>query len=79
MNVEIKKAYAVVTENGTEIATVSETQRAAKVNWLVVACRIHISRTHSDNDIDQLWNQHHGEARITGVEVSRRVQPGISP
>ena len=64
--------YAYQDEHGElHIRTVEETQRGAKVNALVAALQIWVGPSHSDDDIDQLFEHHrpHG-AEIVKVMVT---------
>lgn len=52
------RGYAAVSSAGEILVnTVSETERAAKVNWLVVCGQIPITCMHSDDDIHRLFEE----------------------
>ena len=75
-NYETNDAWAVVFEGETQVATVSKTQRAATVNWLVVHHNIMILNRHTDQDITQMWQKHSGEARVVPVKIHRQILTG---
>ncbi len=66
------KGYAVVDGEAIGVNTVSETIRAAIVNWLVVARSLDIRQSHSDADIEVFWESLRQDARVIEVEVAPR-------
>ena len=66
-------AYAVVENEKIDVRTVSETRRAAIVNWLVVSRRIPIFLGTTDEEIEEIWDKFSGDAIVVGVEVSRTL------
>lgn len=71
------EAYAVITDQKIDIRTVSDTRRAAIVNWLVVSPGFLVWRTHTDEEIENLWKQFQGDAIVATVEISRVIPPII--
>ncbi len=70
---EREKAYAVVSDDKINVLTVSDTRRAAIVNWLVVDRGCLILRTDTDEQIEHLWEQEQGDASVAAVEISRAL------
>ena len=70
---EKAEGYAVVYNDKIDVLTVSETRRAAIVNWLVVNRRIPILNSTTDEQIEQLWNEHSGDATVAAVEINRAL------
>ncbi len=64
-------AYAVIEAEVIDVETVSPTQRAAKVNWLVVRRRCPIYQTTTDEQIEEMWQQRSGEARVQRVVIAQ--------
>lgn len=77
-NYEQTEGFAVVFEGKTQIATVSDSKRAAMINWLVVHSQIMILNSHTDQDISRLWVLNSGPAEVVNVMVHRRmaIEPG---
>ena len=67
------KGWAVVDANGINVRTISNTRRAAIVNWLLVDKQIMATRIASDQDIEAAWEQHHGEAYAIEVIITAVV------
>ena len=70
---EREGAFAVIVGEKIDARTVSETRRAAIVNWLVVSCGVPIFHTTTDAQIENLWNEHGGGATVAAVEISRAL------
>lgn len=70
---DYKEGWGVVEADGLNIKTVSDTRRAAIVNWLVVSARQFISNSHTDAHIDALWDAGRGDAMVMPVRIY--VQP----
>lgn len=70
---EKAKAFAVVADEKINVRTVSDTRRAAIVNWLVVDCNCLILRTDTDEQIEHLWEQERGNASVAAVEISQAL------
>ncbi|HXA85768.1 MAG TPA: hypothetical protein VNZ47_11870 [Candidatus Dormibacteraeota bacterium] len=62
--------WAVMNPEGIDMRTVSDTRRAAIVNWLVAGCGIFITRFHTDSEIERLWREHCGASEATPVTVA---------
>lgn len=67
--IEKVQGFAVVLNDKVNINTISETERAAMVNWLVVECKILIYSTTTDEQIEELWFKYRRRALIEIVEV----------
>ncbi len=54
------EAFAVVKNDQIDVCTVSDTRRAAIVNWLVVSARprVMIFSSFTDEHIERLWEHH---------------------
>jgi hypothetical protein len=63
--------WAVCKGGRIDIRTVSETRRAAVVNWLLVGAAVPVNANCSDGEIERLWMQHHAlhKASVTKVCV----------
>lgn len=62
--------WAVVDVNSEiDARTVSPTRRAAIVNWLTVSCRLFITTRHTDDDIENIWNNYKGSVEVYQVTV----------
>ena len=62
-------AYAVIEESKIDVATVSLTQRATKVNWLVVHHLCPIYQTTTDEQIEEMWEHWSGDACVRRVNI----------
>ncbi len=51
---EKEEAYAVIRDDKIDVRTVSESRRAAIVNWLVVACDCPVFNVTTDEEIERL-------------------------
>jgi hypothetical protein len=60
------QGWAVVEGDLIDLRTVSETRRAAIVNWLVVRPRIMVYASWDDEDIEYQWNNNRN---LRGAEV----------
>ncbi len=67
---EREEAYAVIVDEKIDVRTVSETRRAAIVNWLVVNCGCPIFASTTDEQIEEIWKERSGDAFVAAVEVS---------
>lgn len=61
--------WAVVERGEVNIRTVSDTRRAAIVNWLVVDRRVLVTTAMADHQIERLWQDMAGLAECMTVEV----------
>lgn len=59
---------------GIDVRTVSDTRRAAIVNWLVAeaGCMM-ISNAYSDDQIEKLWAYYRGRACVEEVSIERNA------
>lgn len=57
-------------DTGINIRTVSDTRRAAIVNWLVVECGVAVSMGHDDLQIEKLWRQLCGASEALPIVVT---------
>lgn len=68
----ICEGWAVVAMNGDiYIKTVSDTRRAAIINWLGTEKRVMVANYHTDDDIEQMWRAYGQYAEVEPVIVSR--------
>lgn len=70
---EKAKAFAVIANEKIDVRTVSDTRRAAIVNWLVVDRGCPIFNSDTDEQIDHLWEQECGDATVAAVEICRAL------
>lgn len=66
---DYREGWAVVDDEGLKVRTVSDTRRAAIVNWLVTEAGQFIVRNHTDEQIDALWDHERGDSRVTRVKI----------
>jgi hypothetical protein len=66
---DFKEGWGVVDHGGLNIRTVSDTRRAAIVNWLVTEAMLMISNGHTDDHINALWDASRGEASVRPVRL----------
>lgn len=62
-------AYAIVDRGAAIINTISDTERAAKVNWLVVSCGVTVRAYATDRSIENAWLNHKGSAECRRVKI----------
>lgn len=66
--------WAVEDKTGILIRTVSDTRRAAIVNWLVTERRVMVFANYTDDLIERLWWEHKREAdEVVVIEVRKRA------
>lgn len=63
------KGYAVITNDKIDMRTVSETRRAAIVNWIVVEGGRMVFNATTDEEIEQMWGELHGTSQVAAVEI----------
>jgi hypothetical protein len=68
--------YAIETHGEIDMTTVSPTERAAKVNWLVTACGILLPNNIEDDIIEAFWERASTEkgAHCVPVTVRKALQ-----
>lgn len=64
----------MLTDDGLDMRTVSDTRRAAIVNWLVAAKQIMIFTYDTDAQIEATWNRNKGTAQVVPVSVQAFLQ-----
>lgn len=57
MKVEKAEGWAVVSKGNILVRTVSDTRRAALVNWLVTEARVLVLTSWTDDDIETAWHK----------------------
>lgn len=55
MGAILPEAYGVKAFGVIAVNTISSTERAAKVNYLVAEKRVAVAAWHSDSDIERMW------------------------
>ena len=70
-DIEKTTGYAVIFDGKINVRTISDTRRAAIVNWLVVHGGCPILANTTDDEIEQLWANHRGGAVVSMVTISR--------
>jgi len=63
-------AWAVKDYYGINVKTVSDTRRAAIVNWLVTVPKIMIYNHMTDAEIESLWRNRPLQAEVIKVSIS---------
>jgi hypothetical protein len=63
-------AWGVIDHDGLKIRSISDTRRAAIINWLVTDAGQFISTSHDDDHINALWDAEKGEATVAPVCIS---------
>ncbi len=71
--VSTSHGWAVLTNEGIDMRTVSDTRRAAIVNWLAVSASILMLAWMNDEYIEKLWQEHRGNVRAIPVKVQSAV------
>lgn len=61
--------WAVKDNGQINIKTVSDTMRAAVINWLVVERSIQVSVLHTDTQIVSMWQLNKGTAELINIEI----------
>lgn len=69
MTIATSQGFAVVDDDGINMRTASPTRRAAIVNWLVGTGRRFISTSHSEEDIENMWQADKGGAEVLPITV----------
>jgi hypothetical protein len=62
--------WGVVGPAGLNVRTISDTRRAAIVNWLVTDAHILLLQSHTDDDIERLWNEYREDATVERVKIA---------
>jgi len=62
-------AWAVTNLDKTYINTISDTRRAAIVNWLVTEKQMMVYTSHTDADIEAMWNHLGRYVEVRQVEI----------
>ena len=69
-----EKGWAVIDAAGKIfVKTVSDTRRAAIINYLMVEKQVSITALHTDEDIESLWAHFGKHVLCTTVLISRQV------
>jgi len=68
-NRRLASGWAIIDNDEIKVRTVSPTRRAALVNFLLVERLVAVLEDTSDEAINQLWEQHRGDASITLVMI----------
>lgn len=74
MTIATSRGFAVCTKDGLDMHTVSDTRRAAIVNWLVAAKKHMIFTYDTDAMIEQMWAEAKGSAQVVPVSVQAFLQ-----
>jgi len=61
--------YAIKQGGCINVATISSTERAAIVNWLVVECKLLITNSARDDQIQHAWEHLSQERGATCIKV----------
>jgi hypothetical protein len=63
------KDWGVVAQNGISMKSVSETRRAALINWLEATDRAHITNVLTDDALNAIWEERRGDALVKRVRI----------
>lgn len=63
------EGYGCRGANGVDIRTVSDTRRAAIVNWLVVHGKYFVTNNATDEAIESVWEHARGDWHVVPVRV----------
>lgn len=68
-------AYAIWVDDEIDVSTVSDTERAAKINWLVRTCGHPVFNHTADHTIDDAWAafSSHYKAECIAVTIERKL------
>lgn len=66
--------WAVVDDKGIRIRTVSDTRRAAVINYLMAECGVLVLNSMSDAHVERLWFLHRNGAEAELVTVSAATE-----
>jgi hypothetical protein len=70
----MQTGYAILLDGKIDLRTVSDTERAAKVNGLVTIYRLLVMNNATDRDIAQAWDRRPEPGRTEVVPVRVAVQ-----
>lgn len=65
--------WAIVDSTGINVRTVSDTRRAAVVNWLVVEKGVGVYNSTSDEQIELVWTQLRGASEVMEVTIHKHL------
>jgi hypothetical protein len=63
------EGWGVVDQNGISMKSVSETRRAALINWLAATNRAYITGIITDDALNALWEERRGDALVKRVRI----------
>lgn len=66
---DFKEGWGVVDDEGLKVRTVSDSRRAAVVNWLVTEAGCMIYDSFSDEQINVMWEAKCGDAMVLPVRI----------
>jgi hypothetical protein len=66
---DYRDAWGVIDDEGLKVRTVSDTRRAAIINWLVTEAGVLITSFHSDDQINAIWDAKCGDALVRPVRI----------
>lgn len=67
------QGWAVKDPKGINVKTVSDTRRAAVVNWLVVEKGVMVLNAATDREIEDLWRRLCGPSEVTKVTIHQQL------
>ena len=71
----IATGWAVQNPDGSiDIRTVMDTERGAKVNWLVTVPKVMIFNFMQDEEIDEIWKTYRERHTVTPVTITPHRQ-----
>lgn len=68
--------YAIEHEGAIDMTTVSQTERGAKINWLVTSCGIMLPDSMEDPLIEKIWERFSfvEGAQCVAITVRKQIQ-----
>jgi hypothetical protein len=69
----MSEGFAVIDADGINVATVSNTERGAKVNWLGITGAAFVTKAWDDRRIADAFERYRGTARVARVSITETV------
>jgi hypothetical protein len=63
------EGWGILDQNGISMKSVSETRRAALINWLAATNRTYITGVITDDALNSLWEERRGDALVMRVRI----------
>ena len=66
-------AWAIIEFDEIKVPTISESRRAAIINWLVVHHHLMVLNSMTDDEIDKMWELYKGHADAKQVSLKWEI------